>query len=163
MDLHEYKAKLHETLKEITDGPINARTVEQATAIVELLHALEKLGGHRDAPKHTEDNHMTREDALRWMARMKNADGTVGPHWTADQTAVLISASGIGPDVPSWAWCVAMNMMYSDYYSTALEYGVNRPEFYASLAKAFLLDKDAAGPMEKLSAYFECVVSQAER
>lgn len=48
-----------------------------------------------------------------------------------------------------------MNMMYSDYYFVAVEFGLNRPEFYAALAKAFLLDKDGPGPERKLMEYYE--------
>lgn len=50
---------------------------------------------------------------------------------------------------------MTMNMMYSDYYPVAVEFGLNRPEFYAALAKAFLLDKDGPGPEQKLMAYYE--------
>ena len=35
-----------------------------------------------------------------------------------------------------------MNVMYSDYYGVAAKYGLDRPEFYADLAKAFLMDLD---------------------
>ncbi len=48
-----------------------------------------------------------------------------------------------------------MNMMYSDYYPVAVEVGLNRQEFYADPAKAFLLDKDGLGPERKLMAYYE--------
>ena len=51
-----------------------------------------------------------------------------------------------------------MNMMYSDYYPVAVEFGLNRPEFYAALAKAFLVDKDGHGPERKLMKYYEHVV-----
>ena len=47
-----------------------------------------------------------------------------------------------------------MNMMYSDYYGVAAKYGLDRPEFYADLAKAFLDDKDAGGPEQKIAAYY---------
>lgn len=33
--------------------------------------------------------------------------------------------------------------------------GLNRPEFYAALAKAFLIDKDGPGPERKLMEYYE--------
>lgn len=62
------------------------------------------------------------------------------------------------PVVPHWAWGVTMNMMYSDYYPVAVEFGLNRPEFYAALAKAFLIDKDGPGPERKLMEYYEHVV-----
>lgn len=56
-------------------------------------------------------------------------------------------------------WNVAMNMMYSDYCSVAAKYGVNKPEFFADMAKAFLFDKDAKGPKEKLSAYYHGIAA----
>ena len=98
----------------------------------------------------------TEEDAKAWTARMKNADGTTGPHWTMEQTTAVAESMGIQePVVPRWAWGVTMNMMYSDYYQVAVEFGLNRPEFYAALAKVFLLDKDGTGPEQKLMAYYE--------
>ena len=93
---------------------------------------------------------------LQWAANMQNADGTTGPHWTMEQTTAVAESMGIqAPAVPRWAWGVTMNMMYSDYYQVAVEFGLNRPEFYAALAKAFLLDKDGPGPEQKIMAYYE--------
>ena len=97
-----------------------------------------------------------RETAMQWAANMQNADGTTGPHWTMEQTTAVAESMGIqAPVVPRWAWGVTMNMMYSDYYPVAVEFGLNRTEFYAALAKAFLLDKDGPGPEQKLMAYYE--------
>ena len=53
-----------------------------------------------------------------------------------------------------------MNVMYSDYYGVAAKYGLDRPEFYADLAKAFLMDKDAGGPEEKMAGYYYGVVKR---
>ena len=77
-----------------------------------------------------------------------------------EQTSAVADARGIGRDVPRWAWGVAMNMMYSDYYGVAVDFGVNRPEFYAALAEAFLMDKDGPGPEEKLCAYYRGIVER---
>ena len=55
-------------------------------------------------------------------------------------------------------FCAAMNMMYSDYFPVGVKYGVDRPEFYADLAKAFLFDKDGPAPSEKLAEYYHKVV-----
>ena len=42
---------------------------------------------------------------------------------------------------------------------SAKKYGVDRPEYYADLAKAFLHDKDYKGkPEEKLWYYYNCIV-----
>ena len=92
---------------------------------------------------------------MRWAEHMQNADGTVGPHWTMDQTSAVADASGIPHDIPRWAWGVTMNMMYSDYYDVARKFGVNVPEFYAELARAFLMDKDGPEPTKKLMEYYE--------
>ena len=102
----------------------------------------------------------TREDAEAWAAKMQNADGTTGPHWTMEQTSAVADASGAGHDIPHWVFGVTMNMMYSDYYEVARKFGVNVPEFYAELARAFLMDKDGPGPEEKLCAYYRCIVKQ---
>ena len=150
--MQEYKNKLHAALHEIAECPVSMRTVEQATAVVELLCALHKLDGHEDDG--AED--FTEADAKAWAGRMKNADGTTGPHWTMEQTTAVAESMGIqATAVPRWAWGVTMNMMYSDYYHVAVEFGLNRPEFYAALAKAFLCDKDGPGPEHKLMAYYE--------
>lgn len=69
---------------------------------------------------------------------------------------------GVSPDdVSRWAWGVTMNMMYSDYCGVAAEFGVDRPEFYAALAQAFLMDKDAPAPEEKLCAYYKNIASRS--
>ena len=73
------------------------------------------------------------------------------------EEAAVADASGIPHDIPRWAWGVTMNMMYSDYYDVARKFGVNVPEFYAELARAFLMDKDGPGPEEKLCAYYRCI------
>ena len=138
--MQAYKDKLHAALREIAECPVSMRTVEQAAAVTDLLCRLDKLEDH-DEPE---------------TANMQNVDGTAGPHWTMEQTTAVAESMGIqAPAVPRWAWGVTMNMMYSDYYPVAVEFGLNRPEFYAALAKAFLLDKDGPGPEQKLMAYYE--------
>ena len=89
----------------------------------------------------------TKEDAEHRTARLENEDGMTGPHWTMGQTDAAANVAGV-PE-KSCVWWAAMNMMYSDYYPVATKYGLDRPEFYADLAKAFLMDKDAGSPAEK--------------
>lgn len=149
--MQAYKDKLHAALREIAECPVSMRTVEQATAVTELLCKLDKLEDH-DEP----ETEFDRATAMQWAAAMRNADGTTGPHWSMDQTNAIADGMGVQEtEIPRWAWGVTMNMMYSDYYPVAVEFGLNRPEFYAALAKAFLLDKDGPGPERKLMAYYE--------
>lgn len=149
--MQEYKGKLHAALHEIAACPVTMRTVEQATAVTGLLRDLEILKMSGEAK-----TEFDRAAAMHWAEKMQNADGSTGPHWTMEQTTAVADGMGISPEeIPRWAWGVAMNMMYSDYYPVAVEFGLNRPEFYAALAKAFLLDKDAPGPTRKLMEYYE--------
>ena len=53
-----------------------------------------------------------------------------------------------------------MNMMYSDYYNTAMKFGVCTPEFFGELAKEFLFDMDGPAPKEKLAAYYRGIVGR---
>ena len=150
--MQAYKDKLHAALREIAECPVSMRTVEQAAAVTDLLCRLDKIEDH-DEPETVEFDRAT---AMQWAAAMRNADGTTGPHWSMDQTSAIADGMGVQEtDIPRWTWGVAMNMMYSDYYHVAVEFGLNRPEFYAALAKAFLLDKDGPGPEQKLMAYYE--------
>ena len=100
------------------------------------------------------DFDFTPEKAEEWLLNMQNEDGTTGPHWSLDETNAYRPA-----EVSEYCWECAMNMMYSDYYSVAIAYGVNSPEFYADLARAFLFDKDAKSPRDKMAAYYNCIVS----
>lgn len=45
----------------------------------------------------------------------------------------------------------------SDYCAVAREYGVDRPDYYAKMARAFLMDRDGVGAEKKIEAYDRCV------
>ena len=136
--MKDYINGLYARLEELSEKQLTLGHIEEADAVAGLLCRLHKLDGmdgdhFRESTKMTE---FSREDAMRWAEHMQNADGTVGPHWTMDQTSAVADASGIPHDIPRWAWGVTMNMMYSDYYDVARKFGVNVPEFYAELARA---------------------------
>lgn len=102
------------------------------------------------------------KDMETWKSMMKNEDGTRGEHFRKEQVKhacqqAEIDCEEFGEDV----FCLAMNMMYSDYCKVAKKYGVDTPEYYADLAKAFLRDKDFDGkPEEKLYLYYKAIVEQ---
>ncbi len=97
---------------------------------------------------------MDEKTAREWTARMKNEDGTKGPHWTMEQTKQFAQQKGVTAD-PLEFW-VAMNMMYSDYCAAAKKLQMNTVDFYVMLAQAFLEDKDAGEG--KLMKYYRCIV-----
>ena len=155
--MRDYINGLYARLEELSEKPLTLGHIEEADAVAGLLCRLHKLDGmdgdhFRESTKMTE---FSREDAMRWAEHMQNADGTVGPHWTMDQTSAVADASVAGNDIPHWVFGVTMNMMYSDYYDVARKFGVNVPEFYAELARAFLMDKDGPEPTKKLMEYYE--------
>lgn len=78
----------------------------------------------------------------------------------SETTAVAESMGVTFAQISPWSWWAAMNMMYSDYYTVGAWYKVDVPDFYACQAKAFLLDEDAAGPEEKLAAYYRNIASE---
>ena len=161
--MKDYINGLYARLEELSEKPLTLGHIEEADAVAGLLCRLHKLDG-MDGDHFRESTKMmnfTSEDAMHWEEHMKNADGTVGPHWTMEQTTAVAESMGIqAPVVPRWAWGVTMNMMYSDYYDVAMEFGINRPEFYAALAKAFLMDKDGPEPEEKLCEYYKHIASR---
>ena len=98
-------------------------------------------GGHGDMSEPV-DEHAAR----RWVKRM---DG--GEHFHAEQAEQL--RSGICPECKKWEFYAAINAMYSDHCETAKRMNMDKPEFYAHLAKDFLLDEDAQP--HKLRRYME--------
>ena len=156
--MKEYIEKLYTKLHEAMEKPVTLGSAEEVGLYAKTISRLEKLDCRADEPDAAA---FDRETAIQWAEHMQNADGSTGPHWTMDQTTAVAESMGIqAPVVPRWAWGVTMNMMYSDYYDVAMEFGVNRPEFYAALAKAFLMDKDAPAPEEKLCEYYKHIASR---
>ena len=92
-----------------------------------------------------------------WAKNMKNTDGSSGAHWSMEDTETVRKARNIN-DCKTEDFWIAMNMMYSDYQGVAKKYGIDKPEFYADMAKSFLTDKDSKQGREKLEAYYEYVV-----
>lgn len=102
---------------------------------------------------------MSDHDYDKWLEKMEGADGSIGPMWTEEETTSV--AKKIGVDFKNFTpkeFQVAMDMMYSDMCEVAEEFNVNKPEFYAKLAKAWLIDEDTLKGGKKLSAYHEYLV-----
>ena len=148
--IYAYKAKLCEALETCMAEPVSARSVGNCCMLMDALCKADKIKMESEASTFTED------DARRWTKHMENDDGSMGAHWTLEQTTAV--ANSIGVHVDPWVWYAAMNMMYSDYWESATRYGVDRPEYYADLAKEFLFDKDAGGPEAKIAGYYHGVV-----
>ena len=84
--------------------------------------------------------------ARMWVNKM---DG--GEHFKMEQAEQQRMA--VCPDCDKFSFYVALNMMYSDYCEVAKKMNIDRPDYYAHLAKDFLKDKDAKP--HKLRRYME--------
>lgn len=145
-----YKAKLCEALEACMAEPVCSRSVGSCTMLMDALCKADKITMEPGASTFTED------DARRWTEHMENDDGSMGAHWTLEQTTAV--ANSIGVHVDPWIWFAALNMEYSDNFEVAQKYGLDRPEYYADLAKAFLFDKDGGGPETKIAGYYHGIV-----
>lgn len=130
--------------------PVSSRSVGSCTMLMDALCKADKITMESEASTFTED------DARRWTEHMENDDGSMGAHWTLEQTTAV--ANSIGVHVDPWIWFAALNMEYSDNFEVAQKYGLDRPEYYADLAKAFLFDKDGGGPEAKIAGYYHGIV-----
>ena len=79
-----------------------------------------------------------------WMHKMKNADGTTGPHFSAEQINKIYNEEKIKEKgVEKEDFEIVLNMLYSDYCKVLKENGMNSQKLYADLAVAFIKDEDA--------------------
>ena len=147
--MREYIEKLRERLHELMERPATLGNVEEVRLYAKTIRALDK-------PECGET--FTKEDALYWVEHMENSDGTTGAQWTMDETSAM--AKSMGVYLPACIWFAAVNMMRSDYCMVARKHGVDKPEFYADMAQAFLFDKDAGEPEEKIAAYYHCIAKK---
>ena len=153
--MKQYIEELKKQLQEVMERPASLGRAEEVTVYADAICALHKLGGDhfRESTKMME---FTERDAKAWTDRMENTDDTTGQHWPMEQTTAVMRSRGLHYD-PA-VWYAAMNMIYSDYFKTAKQHGVNTVEFFADMTDAFLDDKDAGTPEEKISAYYHCIV-----
>ena len=84
--------------------------------------------------------HFTKWLLEKALKDMVNEDGTMGGHWTVEQTTMVARSNGIDfKDFNEYDWNYVMNMIYSDYYGSV----PNETSVYVKMAKKFLDDKDA--------------------
>lgn len=99
--------------------------------------------------------HLTREQAEKWVKGMKSEDGKPGPRWPYQEIKQYAGNFGIQGEEQVIEFFAVMNALYSDYCKVAKKYGVDKVDFWADLAKAFMHDKDAEPG--KVALYYECI------
>lgn len=100
--------------------------------------------------------HLTREQAEEWVASMKGADGSKGGRWKFNEIRQYAQNFGISGEHKVVEFFAIINAMASDYGKVAKKFGVDKADFYAELAKAFMDDADANPG--KAMIYYDCIV-----
>lgn len=98
--------------------------------------------------------HLTREQAEHWVQNMHSSDHH-GGKWKFDEIKQYAQNYGVTGEQKVIDFFAIMNAMYSDYHKVARKFGVDKTDFYAELAKAFLDDDDAVEG--KARVYYECI------
>ena len=156
MDKSKYMQHLRDEIAALMERPVSLGRAEEICAYADTICALDKMQGGNHLRESTEMMGFTEREAERWAKHMKNDDGSTGPHWTLEQATAVANSIGVHTD--PWVWFAALNMEYSDGFAVAQKYGLDRPEYYADLAKAFLFDKDGGGPETKIAGYYHGIV-----
>ena len=154
---HSYDARpmsgLGFTINGEVDPKLNAygRGYEIGTARHQMGSASRQAGGYGEGESYLP---FSRSIAMEWTGDMENSDGTRGPHWNMEQVQQVMEQRGI--DCDPVEFFAVLNSIYSDYCAVAKKHGVNKMDFYADLAKAWLEDKDAVE--DKAGKYFTYIV-----
>ena len=78
----------------------------------------------------------TETDAKEWVSHMDPPG-----RWTMDQTTTVMEQMGY--HFRPCVFYAVMNMLWSDYGATVAKHGLDRPAFWAELARDFIDDPDA--------------------
>lgn len=102
--------------------------------------------------------HLSREEAEEWVEGMQGADGSKGGRWKLQEIKQYAGNFGIQGEEKINEFFAVMNAMYTDYCKVAKKHGVDKVDFYADLAKAFMDDRDAMPG--KVKTYYECIAKK---
>lgn len=152
-------------LDEVKHKPLCYETVEWFSALLSLRHRLEKeeyqiekaVEHVEDAPK-KEYRALTRYEAREWTAKLRNADGTQGEHWTMDQTKAVQKSNDIRCDEAEFY--AVINALYSDFSKVMSSIGITDKDvdFWCRFAQGWLRDEDAMP--HKAMRYLKCIVQK---
>lgn len=157
------KEKIQNEIYELEKhGCMTSQCIQDLT----MLYWLQEHMGrseHYDQKHHMENyNHheqkkqLNHNAAKEWTSNLKNSDGSIGEHWTYEQTSQVMKQRNIECDPVQFY--ATMNMLWSDYGKVAEKFGVSNVDYWAEMAKAFLMDTDAKD--DKLALYYECIVKK---
>ena len=98
---------------------------------------------------------LDKQTAMEWVEHMEDKEGVKGGQYSWHQAQQYGRNLGIVGEERLIEFYAAMNAMYSDFRPVAKKFGVDKPEFYAHMAKCFIEDPDAVE--DKVEAYYQHV------
>lgn len=107
-----------------------------------------------------EDEPMDKQTVMQWVEEMHDGKGLRGGHFTWHQAQQHAMNKGITGQQRQLEFFWAINAMYTDFHTAAEKFGVDKPDFYACLAKLFIEDPDAVD--DKVEMYNRCIVKRDE-
>lgn len=121
--------------------------LEKLSLLLQVEHRLCQRGAE-------DESAFDMEKADAWAAHMQNSDGSRGAHWSAEQTNHLLAIHGY--DLPAAEFYAVINSLWSDFGTVARNYGVDREDFWAEMAKSWICDSDAVE--DKAAKYYADIV-----
>ena len=99
---------------------------------------------------------LDKQTVMEWVESMEDGEGVKGGKYTWHQAQQYAMNKGITGEKRMLEFYAAMNAMYTDFHEAGKKFGVDKPDFYACLAKLFIEDPDAVD--DKMEKYYEHVV-----
>lgn len=101
-------------------------------------------------------NRLDQETIMAWVSNMEDSDGVKGGKYSWHQAQQYAMNMGIIGQQRMLEFYWAMNAMYADYHQVAKKFGIDKQDFYACMAKAFIEDADAVD--NKVEEYVKHIV-----
>lgn len=124
-----------------------------------MHYGKQEQGHHQMGYAEGDEEHLTAEEAEEWVRGMRSEDGKKGGRWELQDIRRYAENYGVKPDEVVEFYAV-LNALATDYGKVAKKFGVDRMEYWAEMAKAFMHDKDAQPGKVKL--YYECIAKKGE-
>lgn len=124
-----------------------------------MHYGKQEQGHHQMGYAEGDEEHLTAEEAEEWVRGMKPEDGKKGGRWELQDIRRYAENYGVMPDEVVEFYAV-LNALATDYGKVAKKFGVDRMEYWAEMAKAFMHDKDAKPGKVKL--YYECIAKKGD-
>lgn len=100
------------------------------------------------------DEPLTIGEAMKWAESLPD-----GPEWKTDEVKQIARSIGAPADGEEFAeFYAVMNALHSDYCKVFQKYGIEDPNLYAELAKAWIDDEDAVP--NKSAVYYRFIVEE---